>query len=132
MDINDYKTDNIIEQLYSHKPQLTHPTDLTDKIMSVLPQKTRQTTPALKWVRLISATAAVLLICLFCVQQNESGPLTAFVNDKSVNFTLTNFSELKHHNELNTETSPLILYQSHLQHNSLKNKKLYSISQLFN
>lgn len=132
MEINDYKTDKIIEQLHSHKPQLTHPTDLTDKIMSVLPQKTLQIIPVLKWVRLISATAAVFLVCLFCVQQNESEPLTAFASDKSVNLTLTNLSELNHQNELNTKTSPLILYQNYIQNNSLKNKRLYLISKLLN
>lgn len=118
--------ETIIARLQNEKPQIQQPELLTENILAALPPQKSKTTPVLKWTRILSSAAAVLLFTVFSVQQ--------------VQFNNTNFAQNTTENRISfykgdfhsnmQKTQLLDLYQNYMQSNTLKNKKLRSYSQL--
>lgn len=64
------KTDQLIERLRHQSPTLTDPERLTDSIMDAIPGKETGSRSWLQFVRVISSSAAALLIGLYMYQQS--------------------------------------------------------------
>ena len=112
------KTDQLIERLRQQSPTLSHPGHLTDSIMNALPEKETGSRSWLQLVRVISSSAAALLIGLYMYQQSAVYNPTV---EQTVDYVIHSSSFSIHL----TDTDRTSLYESYMRY--LKQNKLENL-----
>ena len=111
------KTNQLIERLRQQSPTLTNPGQLTDIIMDALPGKESGSRSWLQLVRVISSSAAALLIGLYMYQQSAIYNPTA---EQSVEYVIHS-SSFSFHITDTDRTSLYESYKRYLKQNKLEN-----------
>jgi len=129
MVIKENKLDNLIQKLQSTNPELLDSELLTDSIMLKIKDKSKNRKPTvLMWVRTLSTSAAILLVGLFCFQQNESVSFTSYKQTNNFNLKI-NIDSICLQNQHTSGANLLAIYMCHLNQNSIKNKIYKSFDQ---
>lgn len=104
--MQDHKTNQLIERLRQQSPTLSQPGQLTDSIMDALPVKETGNRSWLPLVRVISSSAAVLLIGMYLYQQSA-------VYNPTVEQTVDNVIQSSSFNFHPNDTDRTSLYESY-------------------
>ncbi|MDD4968444.1 MAG: hypothetical protein PHT07_03345 [Paludibacter sp.] len=124
------KFDILIGKLQEQKPELNEAEALTNKIMFKIRNKPRrQGISFLKMIRVISSAAAILLLGLFIIQQNEDNTVATNNTLTHLNDYMINIDSICIQHQSNKQVDLLETYLCYMQQNSIKNKQLQSFTQ---
>lgn len=115
--MQDHKTDQLIERLRQQSPTLSQPGQLTDSIMDALPVKETGNRSWLPLVRVISSSAAVLLIGMYLYQQSAVYNPTV---EQTVDYVIQS-SSFNFHPNYTDRTSLYESYKRYLKQNKQEN-----------
>jgi len=128
---NEDKFDIIVDRLHQHKPKPDNADVLTNSIMQVLMnQSQRSTSKFLIFVRVVSSSAAVLLLGLFLFQQNGTELVASAHKPMPILENKINVDSLCIQRLSNKRVNLLETYFCYMQKNSIKNKQLRAYAQL--
>lgn len=122
MNMDNYQIDEIVKKLHFQHPKPNHADELTDRIMLEIDRCAKRPPVVLKWVRIISTSAALLLTALFIQQQGvgitgQNKPSEPFASIKCIKIKP---------NECLNEKSQITSYLCYMRSNSIKNYTIYS------
>jgi len=124
MENTDNKLENLISNLRQQKPMLDDAGLLTDIIMKKIKSKSTNMKPSvLIWIRVISSSAAVLLLGLFLFQQTESNNITTNYGSTHLIKNHINIDSVCMENLKNKQANMLEIYYCYMQQNSIKNNR---------
>lgn len=124
--MQEYKTDQLLERLRQQSPTLTQPGHLTDSIMEALPGKNASNRSWLQLVRVLSSSAATLLIGLYMYQQSAVYNPTV---EQTVDYVIHS-SSFSFHPIDTDRTSLFESYMHYLKQNKMENQRSRQIKQL--
>ena len=124
--MQEYKTDQLLERLRQQSPTLTQPGHLTDSIMETLPGKNASNRSWLQLVRVLSSSAATLLIGLYMYQQSAVYNPTV---EQTVDYVIHS-SSFSFHPIDTDRTSLFESYMHYLKQNKMENQRSRQIKQL--
>lgn len=125
MENTDNKLDNLISNLRQQKPELNNAGLLTESIMKEIKSKSQYKKPSvLIWIRVISSSAAVLLLGLFFFQQTESNKIATNFGSTHIIKNHINIDSVCLENLKNKQANMLEIYYCYMQQNSIKNNRL--------
>ena len=126
----DDKFDNLGQKLSRQKPELQGAELLTNSIMQQISISSRHSKPKLLiWIRIISSSAAILLLGLFLFQQTDSELIASTIKPKHLLenklFIDPECIQLKDNNQINL----LKTYYCYMKQNSIKSEQLKELRQ---
>ena len=129
MDNREDKLDILLDKLSRQRPELKDAEELTNNIMQKIRLKSIDPeTRFLNLFRVVTSTAAVLLIGLFLYQQNEAKTDVLTHNSAPKEYKIDIDSTCIQH-QTDKQVDLLETYYCYRQQNSIKNKQLQSFSQ---
>lgn len=122
MNIDNFELEKIIQKLKLQQVRPDHPAELTDKIMLEIDRCAKKPPVVLKWIRIISTSAALLLTALFIQQQGveitgQNQPSEPIANIKRIKIKPI---------ECFDEKSQIASYLCYMRSNAIKNNTIYS------
>ena len=124
MENTDNKLDNLISNLRQQKPELNNAGLLTESIMKEIKSKSQYKKPtALIWIRIISSSAAVILMGLFLFQQTESEKIATNYRSPHIIKNHINIDSICMENLKNKQANLVETYYCYMQQNYIKNNR---------
>jgi hypothetical protein len=121
MENKDNKLDNLINNLRRQKPEMDNAELLTENIMNEINRKMQRTKSIpMIWIRVVSTSAAVLLLGLFLFQQAETEEKTSTSRHNCLVEQHINFDSLCIQNSSNKRE----MYFCYMRRNLNKNRQL--------